>query len=720
MAEYEHPDHRDALAMEPKPLRAEKMSDLDLLRIARERAVVAQSWWQENHDLADHDVRFVEGDQWSHADLQARAGQPSLKINGLAAYVEQVTGEQRQNRPAIHVRAADDLGAAQEYEVGDGKVKRRVKGAELYSGIIRAIEFNSSAESHYDAVHRHAVDGGMGYLRVLTRYANGRDFDQDLVISRVKNRWSVLLDPDAEEPDFADARYAFIGRDMKRAEFQRRYPNAVIGGMVDALDEAEQAFWGGSEDKERVTEYFTREAVERELILLSNGQMDYLDQIKGVLDDLERQGVTVARRRKVIDWRVCWRLITAWSVLEGPVDLPFKTIPIVPVFGRERNLKDKTLYSSLIRHAKDPQRMSNYWWSAATARIGNAPKSQWVAPAEAIEGYEAEWLRANDASGPAVLRYNGEVPPRREAPPAMPVAEVSMAQQMGTLVRDTIGMGSPGMTDVPADASGKALRTRQAVASTGTFVFTDNLSLAMRRIGLLLVQAIPKVYDTERVMTLLGEDRQTASWAKVNQVVVDEETGKEVVIQSLGTGEYDVYVTTGPTYATLREEAADGQMQLLQIAPNLAPIIGDKIAENMDWPQANQIAERIRRTMPPEVLSPEERQELQDEQQPQQQTGPDGQPLPTPEQQQAEMAQAQQQAAMQVLQAETAAKMAKAEADTAQAEAKKAAGAADLLEAQLKMQALQMGGLHALKQQPPSSAPGPVQVNPNGGTNAGQ
>jgi len=714
MAEYERPDHGDAFAMEPRPEQARKLNDDDMLRLARERAVAAQDWWQKNHNLSGHDVDFVEGDQWSAQDLQQRAGQPSLSINGLAAYVEQVTGEQRQNRPAINVRAADDLGASQQYTVGDGKTTRKVAGAELYSGIIRAIEFNSGAEAHYDAVHRHAVEGGFGYLRVLTRYANGRDFDQELLIKRIKNRWSVLMDPDFEEPDAADANYVFVGKDMLRTEFDRRYPSARVG---DLTDEKQQSFWSASLEKVRVTEYFTREPIDRELLLFTNGQTAYLDEVKDVVDDLERQGVTIARRRKLVDWCVYWRLITAWEVLEGPIKLPFRTIPIIPVFGRERNLKSgETVYSSLIRHAKDPQRMSNYWWSAATARIGNAPKSQWVADAESIEGYENEWARANDASGPAVLRYNGDTPPRREPPPPMPVAEVQMATGMSSLVRDTIGIGSPGMADVSSDASGKALRTRQAVANTGTFAFTDNLSLAMRRIGLLLVEAIPKIYDTERVVAMLGEDRHSASWAKVNQIVVDEETGRETVINALGTGEYDVNVTTGPTYATLREEAADGQMQLLQIAPNLAPVIGDIIAENMDWPQAKRVAERIRRSIPPQLLSPEEQKDLQEDQQPQ--VGPDGQPQPSPEeqaaQQQAEMAQAQQQAAMQVLQAETAAKMAKAQADTATAQAKAKAAEADMLEATLKMQALQAGGLLALKQQPPSSAPGPVQINPQG------
>lgn len=710
---YERPDHGDALTMEQKPLEDPKLDEGALLQIARERAVTAQSWWDENHNLAEHDVLFAEGlNQWEAADLAARAGEPSLTLNSIAAQIESVCGEQRQNRPAIHVHPADDHGASLEFDVGEGKHKRRVKGAEVYEGIIRAIEFKSGAEQHYDAAHRHAVDGAMGYLRVLTRYASGKDFDQELLIQRIKNRWSVLLDPDAEQPDYSDAAYGFVGSDMLRTEYDRRYPDKPIGDLVGSVD---ARFWGArSQAKVRVCEYFTREAHERELVLLSNGQIAYMDEIKDVVDELQREGVGVARSRKVMTWCVYWRKITAWAVLEGPIKMPFTTIPIVPVFGRERNLRDgRTLYSSLHRQAKDPLRMSNYWWSAATARVGAAPKPKWIGPAEAFEGHENEWRRAN-IDNQVYLPFSGDIPPTQIAQAPMPVAEVQMATSMGEMVKVALGLGAPAMTDVTSEASGRALRTRKAAENTGTFAFTDNLSGALRRVGLLLIEAIPQVYDTQRVMRLRNEDG-TGEWVKVNQVVVDEQTGKEVVINALGSGEFDVSVSAGPSYATLRQETADMQMQMLQIAPNLVPIIGDKVIENQDWPQAKETALRVRRSMPQELLTQAERDELQGDAPP----GPDGQPQPSPEQQaaqqQAEMMAQQQALAMQVAQKEADAKSAAADADMAQAEAKKAQAVADLFEAQLKLQMLQTGGIHALRP-PPTSATQPA-VMPGSSSN---
>lgn len=733
-------DHGDALSMGLKPLPEPKRDEEGFLALMRERAVSAQSWWDENFDLAEENVDFAAGKHWRPSDKAARADEPTLTINTVAAQIETVCGEQRQNRPAIHVHPADDFGARQEYAVGAGKRQRKVAGAELYEGIIRAIEFQSGAEMHYDAAHRHAVDGGFGWLRVFTRYASGRDFDQELLIRRVKNRWSVLLDPSAQEPDFSDAGYGFIGEDMLRTEYDRRWPDKPIGALVG---DTERFFGGASQAMVRVAEYFTREARERELVLLSDGTIAWMDEIEPVLDELSRGGpqtdaagnpvmdkdgmpvirkpVEVVRSRKVSAWCVYWHKVTANAVLAGPVEMPFTSIPLVPVFGRERNFRDgRTTYTALHNEAKEPARMADYWWSAATARVGSAPKNPWVATEDAIEGHMAEWQAANRGN-PAVLIYNaGQEKPFREPPPPMPVAETQMALSMQGMVKDALGLGAPGMTDVGSDASGTAMRTRKAAEMTGTFAFTDNLSMALRRIGLLLVEAIPKVYDTERTMRLRNEDG-TGEWVKINHVVKDEQTGQEVVVNGIGQGEYDVSVSAGPSYATLRQETAERQIEALRLDPTLGEVAGDLIYKSQDWPEASAIADRKRRLIAatqPALLSPAEQDELAEEAKREPQVGPDGQPVPSPEEQAAAMQAQQQQMAQKVFEAETAAKMAKAQADMAKAEAVKAQADADKLEAMLKMQALQAGGLGALKAQPPSSAPGPTNITSSNGTGA--
>lgn len=689
-------------SMEGAPLPAEKRDDGETAALIRDRAVIAQAAQDTNHRLSQHDVRFVEGEnQWPdaiRADAEAQ-GNPCLTLNDLPVFVERVCGDQRMNRPAIHVHAADDYGA--QLEFSDGKSSRRIKGASIYEGIIRAIEFNSQAEAHYDRAYQHAVDGAVGWLRVLTRYANGRDFDQELVIRSIKNRWSALLADDAQEPDRSDASYGFIGSEMLRREFDRRYPKARQGDLIDAAMSGSRAYWGPSgEDRIKVAEYFTREAMTRELVLFSNGQTDYLDAVKDLLQggalmdastghpmavegqDGQPIPVQVVRSRKVTTWCVYWRKVTAWDTLEGPLKLPFSTIPLVPVIGRERDMPDgETRNASLIRHVKDAQQMQNYWMSKATQRVALAPLAQWFGPESAFEGREAMWRQANSAAQ-AFLVYNEDAssPPSRVAPPDMPVAEVQIASQMAQAKKAVLGMYD-GALDLPQQTSGRAINARDRQAQSSNVGFGDNLNRAIRRIGLLLVEAIPKIYDTERVMRLRNEDG-TGDWIKVNQVVTGPD-GQEHVINPLGSGEYDVTVTAGPSYATQRAEAGDGQMQLLQTAPDLMPVIGDVVVENQDWPQAEKLATRIRKSMDPKLLTSAEREAIAEDD-PQQQGGPQ-----SPEDQAAAQ---QQQMAQQVLEAQHQVAMAQADADMAEAEAKKAKAAADIQEAQMRMAAMGLGG----------------------------
>lgn len=677
----------DSISMVPRPIvvrepRHEGLSDEDAVCAeARERADYGIAAWSENWDLAEDDVLFAEGlNQWPSGVQEAREDQVSLTLNSIPQFIEQVTGEQRQNRPAIHVHAADDF--SKDVEFSQGKDKPRRQGSQVYEGIIRAIEFNSHAESHYDTAHQHAVDGGIGWLRIIPRYANQKDFDQELLVRSVRNRWSVIMDPDIEEPDGSDAAWTLIGSEMSRAEFDKRYPDAIRGDLTD-LPEKHRAYWGAG-DKVRVAEYLTREPVERELLLFNNGQLAFADEVEDVVDDMAAKGIVIDRARKIVTWCVYWRKITAWSVLEGPVKMPFTTIPVVPVVGRQRDLRDgRTLYSSLIRHGKDAKRMHNYWMSAATARVALAPKAPWVGHIGAIEGYEQIWNTANERNWSFLPVTDGHEFPKQTPPAAMPMAEVQLAGTMGEMVKETIGVDNS-FLESHANESGRARFQRRQQTATGSFVFADNLNRAIRRLGLLLIEAIPVIYDSERVMRLRNEDG-TGDWIKVNEVLRDEagepvldDDGDPIITNSLGAGEYDVVVTAGPSYATQRAEASDGMIELTRNSPDLVNTIGDRMIESQDWPGASQMAKRIRRTMDPRLLTASERKELQEEQEIDPETGQPVELPPTPAEQAAMKA-----AEAQAMQAQ--AEQASAQAEVMTAKAKEREAEARMMEAQARM-----------------------------------
>lgn len=626
----------------------EGSTEADILKQIRERAALASDGWRHNFKAAREDVAFLAGDQWPEKVREERAaeGRPMLTLNKLPQYVDQVIGDQRQNRPAIHVHPveADNIESVEKMNNLAGT--QDYSQSEVYESLIRNIEYTSNAEAHYDTAFQHAVEGGFGWLRVLTKYSTDDAFDLDVVIKSVRNRFAVTCDPYAVEPDYSDMNFCFISEMMDNKEFEKRYPGTTKGDLGDAEDD--MLSWWISEGQTRVAEYFRREPATRLLLLLSDGKVVWHDEIKEVLDELEELGVTIIRERKVKTYKVKWMKVTAYSILEKEVDWPGTTIPVAPVFGKEITIGDRTYYRGLIRYAKDAQRMHNFWMTAATERIALAPKAPFVGPAESFEGHERIWKTAN-MSNWSYLPYN-ELPsgnrPTREAPPPMPAAELQIAMSATDELKSTIGLYDASVGAKGNATSGKQELVQQRQGDRGTFAYIDNLSRAIRRIGQIVIEIIPKVYDSERVVRMRFEDGK-GDWVKINETIVDEDTDEPVLINDMALGKFDVTVNAGPSYQTQRLEAADSLMQFAQAVPASAQLLSDLIAKNMDWPGADEIAKRLQKTLPPGVLTPEEMEDAGISTEP---------PPPTPEQQ-ADMAQAE-------------ADIARAKADTAMAEAK--------------------------------------------------
>lgn len=664
MANKKQKNSVDQLYGKPKKAKNEDSSDNALIAIARERARDGASYWSENWELAQDDLKFISGDQWpdqvkNERELEQR---PCLTNNVLPTFVEQIIGDQLQNKPSIKINATD-VSRVTDAETGEEttlKIKsmssdKEYELAETLQGIIKNIEYNCDAEDAYDMAFQSAVEGAFGYLRVRSDYLADDTFEQDLIIECIENQFSVTIDPSAKKPDKSDMMWCFIDDQMLKKDFKDKYPNASMEPVnTDSVDDVGSWF---SEQTVRVSEYFVREPVTKEVALLSDGRSMYMDDIKNIVDELLELGINIVRTRKIKTFKTIWRKITGADVLEGPIELKVSTIPVVPVYGKSTTIKKKKIYRSAIRHSKDAQRMANYWDSAATESVALAPKAPFVGTPEQVEGFEDEWENAN-TSNLSFLPFNAQTPgdrgPQRQQPAMVPSAELSMSMQSSDKIKSTMGMFDASVGAQGNEISGKAILARQREGDTGSFRFIDNLSKAIRRVGRLLVELIPTIYDTERVVRLKFPD-ETEDFVKLNEQIFDDETGEWVTISDLSIGKYDVVVTTGPAYTTQRMEAADAMMQFAAAVPQAGAVMADLIAQNMDWPGADTIAERLKKIVPPNVLTTEERERIAEDMPEQEE--------PTPEQQ--------------IQMAELEAKGKQAEADIAEAEA-------DMFKAQLE------------------------------------
>lgn len=673
-----------------KSVKENKAEDDALLKKARERARDGATYWNDNWEAAEDDLKFLSGEQWpsqvrTERELEER---PCLVNNVLPTFVDQVLGDQRQNRPSIKVSPTNPVlvpkkamepgqeDAMEPVKISNVTGTKQYELSEVYTGLIRNIEYNCDAETAYDMSFEAAVSSGMGYLRVLSDYACEDGFEQELKVKHINNQFAVIIDPGAKEHDRSDMNWGFIDDSMEKEAFRKAYPDARAE-PVDARSNEDMGVWF-SEKTVKVSEYFTREPVVKEMALLSDGRSVYIDELEPVVDELLEQGIHIIRTRKVKTFKVMWRKITGLDVLEGPIELKCTTIPVVPVWGKSITIKKRIIYRSLIRHAKDSQRMANYWDSAATEMVALAPKSPFIGMEEHVEGRENDWETANTKNH-AILTYvpqfQGDPGPRRQPPAIPPAAEVALGMGATDKIKATVGIFDASIGAAGNETSGRAIVARQREADTGTFAFVDNLSKAIMRIGKLLVELVPYTYDTERVVRIKLPD-ETEDFVRLNEQVFDEETQQYVTINDLNVAKYDVVVTTGPSYSTQRVEAAESLIQFAQAVPQAAAVIADLIAQNMDFPGADVMAERLKKIMPPNVLSASERERLAEDM-------PE-QTEPTPEQQ----LQAQE---FEVKAAESQAKMAQADADVQEAQASVAIAQLKTEEAQLKLQQIHQG-----------------------------
>lgn len=536
----------------------------------------------ENRQKGLDDLKFSSGDQWpievqNSRHLEAR---PCLTINKLDAYVRQIVNQMRQSRPRMRAHSMNS--------------EANAKVADIITGIFKHIEVNSDADTAYDTAGEYAVRIGWGYWRVITDYVREDSFDQEIFIRPIDNPFSVYFDPNSIQPDGSDAEKVLITTLMSKDDFRLQYPGADDGGDFNQRGTGDfDPDWVQKEDI-RVAEYFYCERKKTKLLLLSDGTKVYKDEAPSP-EILAAAGIMVVGERDTMRKQIKWCKLTGLEILEER-DWSGRYIPVVPVYGQQLTVEDKRKKYGLVRNAKDAQRMYNYWQTSLTESIALAPKAKWLLAEGQDEGHENEWAQANIKSMP-VLRYkqtdiNGkEAPaPQRLQPEPPPAGVIAAAMSIDKDLQSVVGIFDP--SQLPqGNMSGKAIRGQQQQQDMTNFHYYDNLVRSMKHTGRIILDLIPKIYDRERVLRIIGYDGQP-EMVTLNQRTQDE-MGVEKVLNDVTVGEYDVYMDTGPGYQSKRQEAVEAMMPMISTNQELFNLAGDLVFRNMDFPGAEVIADRL-------------------------------------------------------------------------------------------------------------------------------
>ncbi|MET3414818.1 portal protein [Methylobacterium sp. 1030] len=544
----------------------------------------AKDYYDEEYANGEEDAEFLQGDPWPEniRKMREAQGSPCLHIPRLAPFVHQVENEQRQNNLAIKVSPVDDH--------GDKETAR------ILRGIIRNIETTSGASIAYNRAGHNQLRRGIGWIRITTAYADERSFDQDIQILEVFDPGSCYIDPNHKNQDGSDAEYGFVSEMVDRAVFEAQYPgkDPVSFKEFGSVD----GDWC-TEDKVRVAEYFKKEWKDTTLYQLLDGNTCTAEEAK-------EQGIDVAglKSRKTRIPTIKWYKLTAADILEETV-WPGKYIPLVPVYGDLIWHEGRRIARSLIHDAKDSQRLLNYWKSVHAETIALQPKAPYIGAVGQFKTNREKWLNAN-VTNAAFLEYDlvdhkGQLAPapQRQAPPTASIAMFQEAMAAGEDIKNALGMFEASLGQQGDEKSGKAILARQQQGNNATFHFMDNRAVAIRQVGRIIIDLIPKIYVGARVVRIIGEDGQEETVRTITGA--GKPANQNEGIYALDMGKYDVVADVGPAYATKRIESVNTIIELIRAQPQMAGIVGDILFKNLDFAEADDIAERLKAQLPPEL-----------------------------------------------------------------------------------------------------------------------
>ena len=544
---------------------------------------------REERDLMRDDQKFAAGEQWPEMIAKAREaqGRPIQTINRLPAFIDQIVGDARQNKPSIKVHAGED---------GDEDI------AAIYDGLLRAIQNESNADFAYDTAVEHTATFGFGAWRIKTDYESEDSFNQVICIERITDPLSVYFDKNSVLPDYSDARHVTVRVKMTKDDYKARWPKK---------EEADYNFddftsdWVVDKDQVIVAEHWYK--VDEKATLYAVEDFEGNTQVT-----LEKPpiGYNVVNQRETTITKIKMCMISGAGILEES-DWAGKYLPIVGVNGKEDLVDGKRTLRGLVRFAKDPQRMYNYWRTIDTEQKALAPKAPVLVTAKQIEGYEQHWQESLTTNMPYLIVNDV---PSASMPQRINAGIVDKGANEAALMcvdemKSTTGIFSASLGEQDNEKSGRAILAQQRKGDTANFAYIDNIARAIKWTGKIIIDLIPKIYDAARVVAVMGADGEK-KLERINQVVMQKGQPK---LLDLSVGKYDLVVTQGASYATKRIEALNSMVEIARVNPAIMQIAGDLIVKAMDWDGASEIAERLKKMLPPQL---------------QQEEGEDGQQLP--------------------------------------------------------------------------------------------
>jgi len=574
--------------------------------------------------------------QWEPFFWNANAGKPRYTFDMTTPIVAQVVGEIKRADFDIKVKPA-----------GGDATKDTAK---TIDGLIRNIENISNASCIFGQSANNMVTAGIDGWRVVQKFVDDNSFDQDLVIEPIYNFIDrAWFDVASELQDRSDARFGWVLQGITKEEYQAKWPEGKQQSI--STDRNNTAYYH-QPDLVTVGEFYYIKEVDREIVLMSNGQVyEVNSEYEQVRDDLARLGITEERRRTRKDNIVYSRKLDGAGWLEDEQKTVFSYVPIIPTFGNYRVFENKAIYHGVVEKLLDPQRVMNYSMSREVEEGSLAPRAKYWMSQDQAAGFESTLQTLNTNSDPVQFFNPDEKlpgPPMQQGGAQINPGLRTISEAMRQMMGQTAGLFAANMGDNPNAQSGVAIEKLQNKGDNGTISYFESQEIAICHTARILIDSIPKVYDTERQVRVLKEDG-SFDMTVLNQTVIDNETGQPVTLNDLSVGKYDVVCSAGPSFQNRQQETVTALTEIGSVDPSVIQLGGDILLNNITAPGMDLLAERKRQQLfqsgliPLDQMTDEEQEQLQAQIAQQQEQGAQPDPATIIAMAEAEKAQAQTQ-----------------------------------------------------------------------------
>jgi hypothetical protein len=558
----------------------------EFLAEMRQRYEEGVSADDHNVEAGKEDAKFVAGNQWDPVveERRKRQKKPILTVNRLIAFIAQIVGNRLMNETEIRVNPD---------KAGTKAI------ATIREGIIRRIYKNSQAVFARDEAHKYQVIGGQGAFYLSIEYAGDDVFEQKICLKNIADPYAAVFDPMGVEPTGADCEWAFVGEDISNKAYKNTWPWAATVSFDSSEKWNQSGHWATMETVRIVSYWRMVTEGTKTLALFQDGTThDVSDKEEfEYLHLVAQRSDGTPYTREVPNRFARLYIASGAALLEGPYDYPISSLPVYRVSGWEVNDGQRLHRWGLVRFLKDSQRLHNYWRSVLAEQLVAVPRNKWLTTPASIQGHEAKWRNSPTSDDPFLFYNDGEPAPVHIPPPGLDAALVNEAGMSTQDLKDISNIHEASLGMPSNEVSGKAIQQRQQVSDVGSYIYSDRLRMADERCAKNIDELIPHVYDTQRTLTIIGQDDKT-----LLQVINDpNDPDSDVTL-----GQYGVTVTVGPATSTKRALAAEQMMAFVNAIPEVASQVMDLVAEAQDWPKSDEFARRFRMQLAPGIISPDD------------------------------------------------------------------------------------------------------------------